>query len=79
MIFVSSANLMVVRGLLLCLMSAFLAGCMAGAAVSVASQSVKTTAKVAGTAARITMDGAKVVSSIVTKPFRKDEAGKAAK
>ena len=46
---------------------------MASAAVSVLSQTVKTTAKVAGGAARITVDGAKVVSHTVTKPFRKNE------
>ena len=75
---VSSTDRMIVRELLLCLMSVFLSGCMAGAAVSVVSQSVKTTAKAAGTAARITMDGAKVVSHMVTKPFRKNEDDKAA-
>lgn len=46
---------------------------MAGAAVSVVSQTVKTTAKVAGTAARITMNGARAASHTITRPFRKDE------
>jgi hypothetical protein len=75
----SSTDRIVVRGLLLCLMSAFLSGCMAGAAVSVVSQTVKTTAKAAGTAARITMDGAKAASHIATKPFRKGEEDAPAK
>jgi len=70
---VGSTDRLVIRGLLLCLMSVFLSGCMAGAAVKVVSQTVKTTAKAAGTAARITMDGAKVVTHTVTKPFRKGE------
>ena len=64
---------MVIRGVALCIVSAFLAGCMAGAAVTVVSQGVKTTAKVAGTAARITMDGTRVVSHTLTKPLRKDD------
>jgi len=46
---------------------------MAGAAVSVVSQTVKTTAKAAGAAARITMDGARVASHTITRPFRNDE------
>jgi hypothetical protein len=71
--YVSSTDHIVVRGLLLCFMSVYLSGCMASAAVSVLSQTVKTTAKVAGGAARITVDGAKAVSHTVTKPFRKNE------
>ena len=63
---------MILRALALSFLTAFLAGCMAGAAVTVVSQTVKTTAKAAGTAARVTMDGARVVSNTVTKPFRKD-------
>lgn len=69
----SRTDRLVVRGLLLCLVSAFLSGCMAGAAVSVVSQTVKTTAKAAGTAARITMDGARAASHTITRPFRNDE------
>ena len=76
---VSSFDRLVVRGLLLCVMSAFLTGCMASAAVSVVSQTVKTTAKVAGTAARITLDGAKAASHTITKPFRKAEEDVSAK
>ena len=64
---------MAVQWAALCFMSALLAGCMATAAVTVASQTVKTTAKVAGTAARITMDGAQAASHTITRPFRKDE------
>lgn len=64
---------MAVQWAALCCMSAILAGCMATAAVTVASQTVKTTAKAAGTAARITMDGAQAVSNTVTRPFRKGE------
>lgn len=64
---------MVVRGLTLCFLTAFLSGCMATAAVTVASQTIKTTAKAAGTAARITMDGAQAASHAITKPFRKGE------
>jgi hypothetical protein len=33
----------------------------------------KTTAKTAGTAARITMDGARAASHTITRPFRNDE------
>jgi len=69
----SLTDRLVVRELLLCLVSVFLGGCMAGAAVSVVSQTVKTTAKAAGAAARITMDGARVASHTITKPFRNDE------
>ena len=70
---------MVLRMITLCVVSTFLAGCMASAAVTVASQTVKTTAKAAGTAARFTMDGARVVSHTVSKPFRKDEDSEPAK
>ncbi len=69
----SSLDRLFMCSLLLCLMSVFLTGCMAGAAVSVVSQTVKTTAKAAGTAARITMNGARAASHTITKPFRKDE------
>ncbi len=75
----SSFDRLVVCGLLLCLMSAFLTGCMAGAAVSVASKTVKTTAKVAGSAARITWKGAKAASHTISKPFREDEEDAPAK
>ena len=64
---------LVIGGVVLCLVSSLLAGCMAGAAISVVSQGVKTTTKAAGTAARITMDGARVVSHTLTKPFRGDD------
>ena len=64
---------MVLRGLALCLLTAFLAGCMASAAVTVVSQTAKTTARAAGTAARITMDGARAASHTITKPFRRGE------
>lgn len=64
---------LVIRILALCFLSAYLAGCMASAAVTVASQAVKTTAKATGTAARITMDGARAASHTITKPFRKDD------
>ena len=64
---------LVIRALALCMLTVFLAGCMATAAVTVASQTVKTTAKAAGTAARITMDGARVVSHTATKPLRGDK------
>jgi K+-transporting ATPase c subunit len=64
---------MLVVGITLCLVTTFLTGCMATAAVTVVSQTVKTTAKAAGTAARLTMDGARVASHTITKPFRKDE------
>ncbi len=67
-----STDRMVIRGLLLCLMSVYLSGCMASAAMSVISQTVKTTAKTAGTAVRITMDGARAASHTITRPFRKD-------
>ncbi|GBE44878.1 MAG TPA: hypothetical protein ENH05_08860 [Rhizobiales bacterium] len=69
----STVDHMIVRALALSVLTAFLAGCMAGAAVTVVSQTVKTTAKAAGTAARLTMDGARVVSTTVSKPFRKDD------
>jgi len=72
----STFDQMILRALALSIVTAFLAGCMAGAAVTVASQTVKTTAKVAGTAARITMDGARAVTHTVTKPFRKREPAK---
>jgi len=75
----SSLDRMVLRIIALCVVSTFLAGCMASAAVTVASQTVKTTAKVAGTAARVTMDGARVVSHTVSRPFRKEDDGEPAK
>ena len=46
---------------------------MAGDAISVVPPGAKTTTKDAGTAARITMDGASVVSHTLTKPFRGDD------
>lgn len=64
---------MIISALALWIVTALLAGCMASAAVTVVSQTVKTTAKAAGAAARITMDGARIVSHTVTKPFRKDD------
>lgn len=70
---------MVLRAIALCLVAAFLAGCMASAAVTIASQTVKTTTKAAGTAARVTMDGARAISHTVSKPFRRDNDGVAAK
>lgn len=73
MISTSPVDRMVLRAIGLCLVAAFLAGCMASAAVTVASQTAKTTAKAAGTAARVTMDGARAVSHTVSKPFRKSE------
>ncbi len=76
----SSLDRLILRALALSFVTVFLAGCMAGAAATVVSQTVKTTAKVAGTAARITLDGARVVSNTVTRPFRKaDETGAPAK
>ena len=73
----SKLDRFVIRALALSIVTTFLAGCMAGAAVTVASQTVKTTAKVAGTAARVTMDGARVVSKTVTRPFRKNDENRA--
>lgn len=70
---VNSHDQFFIRAVALCLMCIFLGGCMAGAAVSVVSQTVKTTAKAAGTAARITMNGASAASHTITKPFRKGE------
>lgn len=75
----SSIDRMVLRIIGLCVVSAFLAGCMANAAATVASQTVKTTAKVAGTAARVTMDGARAVSHTVSRPFRQDDTPDPAK
>lgn len=69
----TTSDRMLVLGLTLCLVTTFLAGCMATAAVTVVSQTVKTTAKATGTAARLTMDGARAASHTITKPFRKDE------
>jgi len=69
--FGSSLDRLVLRGLALCLIASFLAGCMATAATTVVSQTVKTTAKAAGTAARVTMDGARAASNTVSRPFRK--------
>lgn len=68
----SSVDRLVLSTIALCVLTTFLAGCMAGAAVTVASQTVKTTARAAGAAARITVDGAKAVSHTVTKPFRQE-------
>ncbi|MEM8743799.1 MAG: hypothetical protein AAGF14_04090 [Pseudomonadota bacterium] len=69
----SAFDRLVVRGLALCLLTTLLAGCMATAATTVVSQTVKTTAKAAGTTARVTMNGARVASGVVAKPFRKDQ------
>lgn len=75
----SATDRLVLRVIALCIVSSFLAGCMASAAVTVASQTVKTTAKAAGTAARVTMDSAKAVSNTVSRPFRKDSPDEPAK
>lgn len=75
----SATDRLVLRIVALCIVSTFLAGCMASAAVTVASQTVKTTAKAAGTAARVTMDGARAVSHTVSRPFRKDVPDEPAK
>ena len=69
--FASSLDRLVLRGLALCVLTSFVAGCMASAATTVVSQSVKTTAKAAGTAARVTMTGARAASDTVTRPLRK--------
>lgn len=69
----SSIDRAVLRVLALCVIAAILSGCMASAATTLVSQTVKTTAKATGAAARITMDGARAVSHTVTRPFRKDE------
>lgn len=73
MLYASYIDRMILRGLALIIVTTFLAGCMASAAVTVASQTIKTTAKATGVAARITLDGARAVSKTVTRPFRKDE------
>ena len=68
----STFNDMVIRALVLCIVTSFLAACMANAAAAIVSQTAKTTSKAAGTAARITIDGARAVSHTLTKSFRGD-------
>jgi len=75
----SATDRLVLRMVALCLVSAFLAGCMASAAVTVASQTVKTAVKAAGAAARVTMDGARAISHTVSRPFRNGAPGVPAK
>ena len=73
--FNSNVDRLVLKALALCVLAGFLSGCMASAAVTVASQTVKTGAKAAGVAARITLDGARAVSHTVSRPFRKSDDG----
>ena len=64
---------MVLRGLAFCLLTVFLAGCIASAALTIVSQTAKTAARAAGAMARITMDGARTVAQIITRSLRKEE------
>lgn len=64
---------MVLKGLAFCLLAAFLAGCIASAAVSVVSQTVKRAAKAASTATRISLVGIRTAPHTLIQAFHKDE------
>jgi Na+/H+-dicarboxylate symporter len=69
----SPVDRMVLKGLAFCLLTAFLAGCIASAFLTIVSQTAKMAAKAASTATRISLDGFRAASHTLIRTFHKDE------
>lgn len=65
----SKIDRLILRGIAFCFVATFLIGCMASIFSSFLSHTVKATAKVASSAARITADSARAATHTITKPF----------
>ncbi|MDA7947121.1 MAG: hypothetical protein MPJ78_06550 [Hyphomicrobiaceae bacterium] len=68
----SSLDRLVLLGLAVCVITIYLARCIASAAAIVTSQSIKASTNATATVARVALNGTRIASDAFTRSFRRN-------